>query len=111
MQEYKDTISDIFHRLRTTNKELTTILSKRTQFYDNLCHLRNLWLPFFPINPVYPVKNPFSQNEPILSLCVSRCPCGEKNKTNPISPFFNQKSTIVNRQCTKRTHFSKQLDE
>jgi hypothetical protein len=26
-------------------------------------------------------------------------------KTNPISPFFNQKSTLVNRQCAKRTHF------
>jgi|GEM_PF-5592992 len=29
----------------------------------------------------------------------------KKNKTNPFPPFFNQKSTIVNRQYAKRTQF------
>jgi hypothetical protein len=63
----------------------------KASFYINL---RNLWLLFFSKRS----QNPLAGG---LALVAG----GYFFKTNPISTFFSQKSTLINRQCAKRTQF------
>jgi hypothetical protein len=82
MKEYKDTINDIFHRLITTNKELTTILSKQTHFTLD----SPLWsLVFFSKRTHFP--HFFANFE-------------DRNST-----FTIYHSTFRRTAATKRTHF------